>query len=44
MINCKSLAALKSERYFIGYEINEEYVKLAEKRIKSFTSQETMEF
>lgn len=39
-----ALAALKSERYFIGYEINEEYVKLAEKRIKSFTSQETMEF
>ncbi len=31
-----ALAALMTNRYYIGYEINEEYVKLAEKRIKKF--------
>lgn len=30
------LAAIKSKRHYIGYEINSEYVKLAEKRIKDF--------
>jgi DNA modification methylase len=29
------LAALKSERHFVGYEINEEYVKAATKRINN---------
>ena len=31
-----AIAAIKTGRYYIGYEINEEYVKLAEKRIKNF--------
>jgi len=29
-----ALAALKAERHFVGYEVNEEYSKLAEKRIR----------
>ena len=29
-----AIAALKTKRHYIGYEINKEYVKLAEKRIK----------
>ena len=28
-----ALAALKAGRHFVGYEVNEEYLKLAEKRI-----------
>jgi len=31
-----AIAAIKTERYYIGYEINEEYVKLAEKRIREY--------
>lgn len=31
-----AIAALKSGRHYVGYEINGEYVKLAEKRIKEF--------
>jgi len=31
-----AIAAIKSSRHYVGYEINMEYVKLAEKRIKSF--------
>lgn len=31
-----AIAALKAERYYVGYEINEDYVKLAERRIKRF--------
>jgi len=30
------LAALQSKRYYVAYDINEEYVKLAEKRIRDF--------
>ncbi|MBE3591718.1 MAG: site-specific DNA-methyltransferase [Thermoanaerobacter sp.] len=33
------LAALKSGRYYIGYEIEPKYVELAEKRIKSYSEQ-----
>ena len=29
-----ALAALKAGRHFVGYEVNEEYLKLAEKRIR----------
>ncbi|MFQ5754054.1 MAG: DNA-methyltransferase, partial [bacterium] len=32
-----AIAALKSNRHYVGYEINKEYVKLAEKRIKEFS-------
>jgi len=31
-----AIAAIKTGRYYVGYEINGEYVKLAEKRIKNF--------
>lgn len=31
-----AIAAIKTNRHYVGYEINEEYVKLAEKRIKEF--------
>jgi len=33
------IAAIKTKRHYIGYEINEEYVKLAEKRIREFVSE-----
>ncbi len=39
-----ALAAIKSERNFIGYEINNEYVSLAEKRLLIYTSQIKMDF
>ncbi len=31
-----AIAALKAKRHYVGYEINGEYVRLAEKRIKNF--------
>lgn len=31
------IAAIKTRRHYVGYEINEEYVKLAERRIKEFS-------
>jgi len=31
-----AIAALKAGRHYIGYEINQEYVKLAERRIREF--------
>lgn len=31
-----AIAAIKTGRHYVGYEINEEYVKLSEKRIKDF--------
>lgn len=34
-----AIAAIKSGRYFIGYEINQNYVKLAERRIKKVLSE-----
>ena len=39
-----ALVALKNERKYVGYDINEEYVKLAENRIKIFQSQTKIEF
>ncbi len=32
-----AIAALKARRHYVGYDINEEYVKLAEKRIREFS-------
>ena len=32
-----AIAAIKTKRHYVGYEINEEYVKLAERRIRRFT-------
>lgn len=34
-----AIAAIKAGRIFVGYEINSEYVKLAERRIKTFAAQ-----
>ncbi|MFC1786823.1 DNA-methyltransferase [Halobacteriota archaeon] len=31
-----AIAAIKTNRHYVGYEINEEYLKLAERRIKDF--------
>lgn len=31
-----AIAAIKTGRHFVGYDINEEYVKLAERRIREF--------
>jgi len=31
-----AIASVKTKRHYIGYDINEKYVKLAEKRIKDF--------
>jgi site-specific DNA-methyltransferase (adenine-specific) len=31
-----AIAAIKANRHYVGYDIDEEYVKLAEKRIKEF--------
>lgn len=33
------LAAVKNDRKFIGYEINQEYVEMSNKRIKAELSQ-----
>lgn len=32
-----AIAAVKTKRHYVGYDINEEYIKLAEKRIKEFS-------
>ncbi|MDI1471873.1 MAG: site-specific DNA-methyltransferase [Thermodesulfovibrio sp.] len=32
-----AISALKTRRHYVGYEINEKYVKLAEERIKKFS-------
>jgi len=32
-----AIAAIKTQRHYVGYDINEEYVKLAERRIKKFS-------
>ncbi len=32
-----AIAAIKTHRHYVGYDINEEYVKLAERRIKVFS-------
>jgi len=36
------VAAIESERKYIGYEINDEYVKVAQKRLKILQSQARM--
>ena len=39
-----ALSAVKSERKFVGYDISEEYVALAEKRLDSYISQTKFAF
>lgn len=34
-----AIAALKTGRHYLGYEINEEYVELAERRVKDFLAE-----
>ena len=34
-----AIAAIKANRHYVGYDIDEEYVKLAERRIKEFLSE-----
>lgn len=36
------IAAIKSNRNFVAYEINEKYVELSKKRIKEYSSQKTL--
>jgi site-specific DNA-methyltransferase (adenine-specific) len=31
-----AIAAVKTRRHYVGYEISEEYIKLSKKRIKQF--------
>jgi DNA modification methylase len=33
-----AIAAIKTKRHYIGYDINKDYIKLAEKRIKEFSA------
>ncbi len=39
-----ALAAIKSDRKFVGYDISKEYIDLAEKRLKPFLEQTTLKF
>ncbi len=39
-----ALAALKTGRRFVGYDIDKEYVRLAERRIRGYKLQDTLEF
>lgn len=39
-----AVAAIKSERKFVGYDISQEYIDLAEKRLKPFLEQTTLKF
>ncbi|MBX2932512.1 MAG: site-specific DNA-methyltransferase [Chitinophagaceae bacterium] len=39
-----AVSAIKSERNFVGYDISQEYIDLAEKRLSSFLEQTTLKF
>ncbi|GAB4343050.1 MAG: site-specific DNA-methyltransferase [Flammeovirgaceae bacterium] len=39
-----AVAAIKSERKFVGYDISQEYIDLAQKRLKPFLEQTTIKF
>ena len=39
-----AVSAIKSERKFIGYDISQEYINLAKKRLKPFLEQTMLEF
>ncbi len=38
------LSAVKSDRHYIGYDIEEAYIKLANERIKQYTNQIRLPF
>jgi len=39
-----AVSAVKSERKFVGYDISQEYIDLAERRLKPFLEQTTLKF
>lgn len=39
-----AISALKSDRKFVGYDVNQEYIDLAERRIESLRNQTKLEF
>ena len=39
-----AVAAIKSERKFVGYDISQEYIDLSEKRLKPLLEQTTLKF
>ncbi|MBL0024324.1 MAG: site-specific DNA-methyltransferase [Saprospiraceae bacterium] len=39
-----AVTAIKSDRKFVGYDISQEYIDLAEKRLKPFLEQTTLKF
>lgn len=39
-----AVSAIKSDRKFVGYDISQEYIYLAEKRLKPFLEQTTLKF
>jgi len=39
-----AVAAVKSERKFVGYEISREYIELAQRRLEPYIKQETFKF
>ena len=39
-----AVSAIKSERKFIGYDISQEYISLAEKRLKPYLTQTKITF
>ena len=39
-----AVSAIKSDRKFVGYDISQEYIDLAEKRLKPFLEQTTLKF
>ncbi len=39
-----AVAAIKSDRKFVGYEISQEYIQLAKKRVKPLMEQTTLKF
>jgi site-specific DNA-methyltransferase (adenine-specific) len=39
-----AIAAVKSERKFVGYEISQEYIELAQKRLEPYIKQKSLDF
>jgi site-specific DNA-methyltransferase (adenine-specific) len=39
-----AISALRSERNFVGYEINEDYKLISEKRVNNFLNQSSFDF
>ncbi len=39
-----AVSAFKSNRKFVGYDISQEYIQLAEKRLKPFLEQTSLKF